>query len=324
VDASTALTYGFLAATALVCQAAERERGNEPPEQPRNGLTLLDVARVLVAFVIVYAMLLGLAEIADRGHAGGSVVDGVLELATGGLSLLLIVSGWQRVPGLRGLRPRAPISWLAISLYLLTLAHNLAPATGAASVASTSARPAGTGQLVAGTLPFAVLGVASVGPWVRRSLPDTLSRLGLLPLRPWTWLLGAALGVAAVKGGGHIYDLVNLLTPADCRMQQERVFQQLAGSHRAWWEQLAVATGAGVGEEVLFRGALQPRVGMLLASLLWASLHLQYTCHGLPSASNLYILLLGLLFGALRKWFGLGSAIVAHVTYDATILLLGS
>ena len=78
---------------------------------------------------------------------------------------------------------------------------------------------------------------------------------------------------------------------------------------------------AGTGEELLFRGALQPRVGILLASLLWASFHLQYTCHGLPSASNLYILLLGLVFGALRKRFGLGTAIAAHITYDATILL---
>jgi membrane protease YdiL (CAAX protease family) len=252
---------------------------------------------------VVYAMLLGAVEILDRGHGGGSVVDGVLTIAAGGISLLLILTGWHRIPGLRGLRPRAPISSLALSLLLLALAHNLAPASGSSSVAATVSRPQTTGDLVAGQVPFVMLAIASVGPGVRRNLRETLERLGLLPLRPLWWLLGIATGFAVVKGGTHVYDLVNSLTPADCRAQQERVFQHLAGPARHWYAQLAIGVAAGTGEELLFRGALQPRVGILLASLLWASFHLQYTCHGLPSASNLYILLLGLIFGALRKWF---------------------
>jgi CAAX protease family protein len=322
VDATTALTYAFLVLAALVCQLAERGGGSRSG-QATAGLSLRDTSRALVAFVVVYAMLAGAAEIVDRG-AGGSVGDGILEIVAGSLALLLMVTGWQRIPGLRGLRPRAPISWLALSLYLLTLAHNLAPASGRATVAATSAAPQSTAQLVVGALPFAALGVAAVGPRVRRPLPEALRRLGLLPLRPWAWVLGLALGVAAVKAGGHVYDLVNLLTPADCRSQQQRVFEHLAGPQRAWWQQLAVAGAAGVGEELLFRGALQPRFGIVLASVLWASLHLQYTCHGLPSASNLYILLLGLLFGVFRRWWGLGAAITAHVAYDATILLFGA
>ena len=89
-------------------------------------------------------------------------------------------------------------------------------------------------------------------------------------------------------------------------------------------EQLGIAIAAGVSEEVLFRGALQPRFGILLSSLLWASFHLQYTCHGFPSVANLYILTLGLIFGALRNRGGLLAAVVAHVTYDASILLQAS
>jgi membrane protease YdiL (CAAX protease family) len=321
VDPTTLLTYGFIATVALVAQAAEGRGVERDAAAPRGTLTVLDVARLLVLFVVVYAMLLGAVEILDRGHGGGSVVDGVLTIAAGGISLLLILTGWDRIPGLRGLRPRAPISWLALSLLLLALAHNLAPASGSSSVAATVSRPQTTGDLVAGQVPFVMLAIASVGPGVRRSLRETLERLGLLPLRPWWWLLGIATGVAVVKGGSHIYDLVNSVTPADCRLQQERVFEHLAGPARHWYAQLAIGLAAGTGEELLFRGALQPRVGIVLASLLWASFHLQYTCHGLPSASNLYILLLGLLFGALRRRFGLGTAIAAHVAYDSTILL---
>jgi uncharacterized protein len=319
VDPTTLLTYGFIAAVALVAQAAEGRGVERDLAAPRGTLTVLDVARVLVLFVVVYAMLLGAVEILDRTHGG--VVEGVLTIAAGGISLLLILTGWDRIPGLRGLRPRAPISWLALSLLFLALAHNLAPTSGSSSVADTVSRPQTSGDLVAGQVPFVMLAIASVGPGVRRSLRETLERLGLLPLRPWWWLLGIATGVAVVKGGSHIYDLVNSVTPADCRLQQERVFEHLAGPARHWYAQLAIGLAAGTGEELLFRGALQPRVGIVLASLLWASFHLQYTCHGLPSASNLYILLLGLLFGALRRRFGLGTAIAAHVAYDSTILL---
>jgi len=323
VDLNTALTYAFVALTALICQAAERPSTAARPDGPRAGLTVLDVARVMVLFLIVYAVLLGFAEIAGAPGAGGNAVDGALQIVAGGVSLLLIVTGWDRIPGLRHLRPRAPISWLALALYLLALAHNLAPTSGTSTVATTVAKPESTADLVEGALPFVVLGVAAVGPGVRRNWRESLERLGLLPLRWWWWLVGLAVGALLVKGGGHIYDLVNLLTPADCRAQQQRIFQHLAGPGRTWWEQLAVAGTAGFGEELLFRGALQPRVGILLASLLWASLHLQYTCHGHPSASNLYILLLGLVFGAMRRWFGLGAAIASHVAYDATILLFG-
>jgi membrane protease YdiL (CAAX protease family) len=323
VDLNTLLTYGFLGAVALVAQAAERQR-LEPGAgraRPRGGLSLVDVARLLVVFVVIYAMLLGVTEIADRGRSGGSVADGALQLGAGAVSLALMLTGWGWIPGLRGLRPGAPISWLALSLFLLALAHNLAPTSGTSSVADSVARPQTTSDLVAGQVPFVMLAIASVGPGVRRNLRQTLERLGLLPLRPGWWLLGIAVGFAVVKGGTHVYDLVNSLTPADCRAQQERVFQHLAGPARHWYAQVAIGVAAGTGEELLFRGALQPRVGIMLASLLWASFHLQYTCHGLPSASNLYILLLGLIFGALRKWLGLGTAIAAHITYDATILL---
>ncbi len=320
MDAGTLLTYGFIAAVALVAQSAEGIGVERDPRTPRATLTILDVARVLVAFVVVYAMLLGAAEILDRGH-GGNVVDGVLTIAAGGISLLLMLTGWSRIPGLRGLRPRAPISWLALSLLLLALAHNLAPTSGSSSVASTVSRPQTATDLVTGQIPFVMVAIAAVGPVVRRNAHETLERLGLLPLRPWWWVLGIVTGIAVVKGGSHVYDLVNSFTPADCRLEQERVFQHLAGPARHWYAQVAIGVAAGTGEELLFRGALQPRIGILLASLLWASFHLQYTCHGLPSASNLYILLLGLVFGVLRTWFGLGTSIAAHTAYDVTILL---
>ena len=39
---------------------------------------------------------------------------------------------------------------------------------------------------------------------------------------------------------------------------------------------LTLGLAAGIGEETLFRGALQPRFGLLITSLLFALLHSQY------------------------------------------------
>ena len=291
--------------------------------------------RVTVVVITVYFLANGLLELAAA--AGGASARSALGLsssttnlaAAGGLdtgfgllTLALFGAGTRRIPGLRQLRPGQPISWLALSLYFHGLAANLAPSTATATVAATVSTPQTTGDLILGGLPFAIIAVASVGPGVRRDPPATLERLGVLPLRPPWWLIGVAAGMLLVPLGDPIVSfLTGHLTPSDCQVQQQQVAQSLQGVDRTALEQFGIALSAGVCEELLFRGALQPRIGILLSSVLWATFHLQYTCHGLPSASNLYILLLGFVFGSLRKWAGVVTAIAAHVAYDATILL---
>jgi membrane protease YdiL (CAAX protease family) len=177
-----------------------------------------------------------------------------------------------------------------------------------------------------GAVPFLAIGIAAVGPVVRRNLTQTAERLGFWPLRlPW-WVVGLAVGIVLVPIGDWVAGVLAHLTSAQCLQQATQAQQQIIGTGRTAIEQIGVAIAAGVGEETLFRGALQPRFGIFLSSALWASYHLQYACNGLPSTSNLYILLLGFVFGGLRKVGGLWPAIIAHAVYDATILLgwLGS
>ena len=259
---------------------------------------------------------LGLSSTTNLAAAGG------LDTGFSAVTLALYGRGTGRVPGLRRLRPGRPISWLALCLYFHGLAANLTPSTATATVAATVSTPQSSADLILGGLPFAVIGVCAVGPGVRRGWRASLERLGALPARPAWWLIGAAVGMLLVPAGDPIVTfLTTHLTPADCQVQQQQVSQSLQGVDRTTLEQLGIALSAGVCEELLFRGALQPRIGILLSSVLWASFHLQYTCHGLPSVSNLYILLLGLVFGSLRRWTGLVAAIAAHVAYDAAILL---
>jgi membrane protease YdiL (CAAX protease family) len=82
------------------------------------------------------------------------------------------------------------------------------------------------------------------------------------------------------------------------------------------WQIALLALASGLGEELFFRGALQPRVGLLLASLLFGLVHL------LPSWPlalwSLFAAVAGLLFGLLFDVTGnLLAPVIAHVLVNA-------
>jgi membrane protease YdiL (CAAX protease family) len=74
---------------------------------------------------------------------------------------------------------------------------------------------------------------------------------------------------------------------------------------------------AGVPEEILFRGALQPAVGVVIASLVFGGLH------ALNLAYFVYATGAGLLLGGLAIWReGLWAPIAAHTMIDAVMFVL--
>jgi len=74
---------------------------------------------------------------------------------------------------------------------------------------------------------------------------------------------------------------------------------------------------AGIPEEILFRGALQPAVGVLIASLVFGALH------ALNPAYFVYAAGAGLLLGDLEIWRGgLWTPIAAHAVIDAIMFAL--
>jgi membrane protease YdiL (CAAX protease family) len=84
---------------------------------------------------------------------------------------------------------------------------------------------------------------------------------------------------------------------------------------------LLLALASGMGEEALFRGALQPRVGLVWASLLFACVHFVPRSEFLPW--TVFALLAGLLFGGLFLWTGnLVAPVVAHVVVNGVNLPL--
>ena len=81
------------------------------------------------------------------------------------------------------------------------------------------------------------------------------------------------------------------------------------------WQMALIALAAGIGEEVLFRGALQPRMGLLLTSLLFGLLH-PFTL-----AYAVIVTAFGLYLGWLQEKGGnLLLPITTHAIYDFVAL----
>ncbi len=81
---------------------------------------------------------------------------------------------------------------------------------------------------------------------------------------------------------------------------------------------LALSLSAGVVEETFFRGFLQPRIGIVVSSVLFVLAHLSYDQPFLLIGVGL----LSVLFAMLVRWRqSIWAAIVAHTVFDAIQLL---
>jgi len=78
---------------------------------------------------------------------------------------------------------------------------------------------------------------------------------------------------------------------------------------------VVASISAGFGEELAVRGVLQPRFGIILSSLLFASLHAwQYAWDGLIS-----VFIAGLVFACVRRYSNTTTSAVTHTLYDAIL-----
>jgi membrane protease YdiL (CAAX protease family) len=81
---------------------------------------------------------------------------------------------------------------------------------------------------------------------------------------------------------------------------------------------LLIGVGAGLGEETLFRGAVQPKLGIPATSVLFASMHVQYG----PSLLLVYLLVVSFGLGLLRKHINTTASFLAHAGYNTLGVLL--
>jgi membrane protease YdiL (CAAX protease family) len=162
---------------------------------------------------------------------------------------------------------------------------------------------------------FAFLGV---GALIRRDGRSALARLGLGVPNVSALIVGAVVGIglyAAIIGLGAVWVL--FVTPEQLA-EQTAASQQLAQSFDTLPLIFLLSVSVALGEEILFRGALQPIFGIGLTSVFFALLHTQYTLT--PASFGIFFVSLGI--GWLRLRYDTWAAISAHFVYNFIQLFL--
>ncbi len=242
-------------------------------------------------------------------------------------------ASWETSPGASS-APEARSFWVdpptvfALWLFTLVLMNNIASILAfaiAPDVTTDAIAQAGqfsVGTVVGSQVPFVIVAVAGVGLFVARDFRGALSRLG------YGAISAKQLGVAVLFVVGALGCAIGAdrtfaaLQPDLYRTVgdlSEALFSPQGMSPvTAVFFALLIGIGAGLGEETLFRGAVQPKLGIVLTSVLFASMHVQYG----PSLLLLFIFLLSMALGYLRRRVNTTASFLAHAGYNTSSVLL--
>jgi uncharacterized protein len=218
----------------------------------------------------------------------------------------------DRVARLLPIDPDNPVHAYALVLAVILLGTQAATILFIDVLAvDQSQPPLALGDLIASETPFLIVALAGVGLFTRRNASEAALRLGLT--RPAWWQITLAIAAAGaffafIQGADQ---LSHALTP-HVASQVDKTTQHLFGGLGGPVGIAALALLPGICEEILFRGALQPRLGLLATALLFASIHTQY---GLSfDALSVFVVALGL--GVIRKYTNTTTSCVCHVSYN--------
>lgn len=172
-------------------------------------------------------------------------------------------------------------------------------------------------QVIIAEMFYAVVGIMGVGLFVRRQGWKLVERLGLE--KPTLGQLkGSVRWILALLALQWITGLVLYYTNPEQAELLDELNSLLLGNMDTVWEWFLLAAAAAAGEEILFRGALQPVLGLWVTSLLFALAHIQY---GLTPVTIL-VFGIALVLGLVRRRTNTSVAIFVHFGYNFILGLL--
>ncbi|MBV9455475.1 MAG: CPBP family intramembrane metalloprotease [Rubrobacter sp.] len=313
-----------VAALALIARIGARNRVAE--------VSLLVTLLVLSLFVSGFGVLLGvlgprlLVSAAELSISTLRMMS-LLAVAAGLVGISICVAPLRRMGGRRAGNQKwtEPPVVLALWLFVMVLASNvmdLASFTETEATFTQGLHRLSLSDMLTSELPLLVVAVVGVGVGIRRNPRQTLARLG------YGYITVPQLGVVAlfvvvwIVLGFVSDELFQYLQPDlydQVGSNTEKLFvPQDLNPLAAVLFALLLALSAGLGEETLFRGALQPVFGIALTSILFASMHKQYG----PSVALAYVFLLSVALGVLRRRLNTTASFLAHASYDFLLTIL--
>jgi CAAX protease family protein len=277
-----------------------------------------DAAAVLCGITAGAVFLFGLAVLAGflapgpTGYSQQPLGESLIAV-----SAVAAVVTWppilRRLARVMPLDPQNPVDALALALAVVIIGTQFAFASFVDVLGSDQAQPAITVvDLVSQQLPLLVVAAVGVGLYLRRDPKATAGRLGVVTPAWWHVALALAAAGVFIAFSSGMDGLGQSLTPGIAHRIQvttDHLFGDLVGNPLGV---LAIAVVPGICEETLFRGAVQPRLGILLTAVLFASIHTQYSL----SFDTLAVFCIGIGLGLIRKYTNTTSSSIAHATYN--------
>lgn len=168
---------------------------------------------------------------------------------------------------------------------------------------------------VVNVVSFVLFAFVASGIWIYKPFKAVVADLGLTGL-PWATVgklvgfsLLLALGIQAIE-----WVLLPLVS-VDMKEALERVVDALkpqGGPMFTVFAAIVVGLSAGIGEEVLFRGLIQPLFGVVATAILFTLIHIHYG----PTVLLLELFLIGLVLGYIRNRWNTTAAIIVHGGFD--------
>ncbi len=127
-------------------------------------------------------------------------------------------------------------------------------------------------------------------------------------------IFGAIFGVVAALVGWTVVQLPLLKGAYD------DISDKIAAFNLSVWDVVFISLCAGIGEEILFRGFVQPVLGVWLTAVIFVAIHgYLRPDHWRRSIYGIYMTLVIAVLGYMREYWGLISAMAAHAVIDMVL-----
>lgn len=162
-----------------------------------------------------------------------------------------------------------------------------------------------------------LLGMPLIAILIDWFVPDLFLVVRLLKGDPW-WqqiLWGTGVGFAS---GFLAYQIIKLKFMDGVRVKYAKMMGEMDLSTQ---EIIFISMCAGIGEEILFRGAIQPLLGIFLTSVVFVAIHGYLNPRDWRiSVYGLYMTVVIIGFGFMTELIGIWSAVIAHFIIDVYLL----
>lgn len=264
----------------------------------------------------------GLLTVAGSALLVNGKSGGWLALGLGlGLGLPMIRQFRQALATGTPMNPASPIDFSGLAIILFAIAfllYSLFTASSDEATVPVMTTGEAISSLVINFLTFVGIAYIAVGYRNYRDGDEATERLGLRIPTPQDVGVGLAAVIPAF-GFAMIGSLLTMLFQPDVVDRLTETLDNMTSGIDNPVGAIFLGLVTGIGEEVLFRGAIQPRFGIIITTALWVLLHTQYEL----TFVIVGLVLMGLMLGLIRKHVGTTAAIITHAVYNALVVLIG-